>query len=70
MGKILYSEIKKIGYNLNDLMEQLRISGQTDISSIHYAVLETNGQLSVLPYASQAPLTPKQMGISATDPSF
>lgn len=69
-GKILYSEIKKIGYNLNDLMEQLRISEQTDISSIHYAVLETNGQLSVLPYASQAPLTPKQMGISATDPSF
>ena len=69
-GKILYDEIKKVGYNLNDLMEQLRMSGQTDISSIHYAVLETNGQLSVLPYASQSPLTPKQMGISATDPSF
>ena len=51
-------------------MEQLRLAGQTDIESIHYAVLETNGQLSVLPYASQSPVTPRQMRLSVSDPSF
>ncbi len=64
-GKILYDEIKKIGYDLNDLIEQLRMSGTTDISSIHYAILETNGELSVLPYARFLPLTPMDMEISA-----
>ena len=63
-GKLLSQEIRRIGYNLNDLM------GQTDIESIHYAVLETNGQLSVLPYASQSPVTPRQMRLSVSDPSF
>ena len=69
-GKLLSQEIRRIGYNLNDLMEQLRLAGQTDIESIHYAVLETNGQLSVLPYASQSPVTPRQMRLSVSDPSF
>ena len=64
-GSICYDEIKKVGYDLNDLVEQLRIAGNTDITTIHYAVLETNGQLSVLPYARYLPLTPKDMSIGA-----
>ena len=57
-GVLDIREISKINYNLNDLMEQLRISGYTNIPDIHYAILETNGQLSVLPYANYAPITP------------
>lgn len=69
-GQIKYPELKKIGYNMNDLLEQLRISGITDISSIHYAVLETNGQLSVIPFSKYAPVTPMDLKITPSDPSF
>ena len=69
-GQIKYQELKKIGYNMNDLLEQLRISGITDISSIHYAVLETNGQLSVIPFSKYAPVTPMDLKITPSDPSF
>lgn len=47
-GHINENELKKLRFNLNDLMEQLRISGCPDISNVQAAVLETNGQLSVL----------------------
>ena len=43
-------EVKKLNYNLSDLVEQMRLNGYTNIPDIHYAILETNGQLSVLPY--------------------
>ena len=47
-GHINEQELKKQRFNLNDLMEQLRIAGCPDISNVQAAVLETNGQLSVL----------------------
>lgn len=66
-GRLIYKDIKRLGYNLSDLLEQLRISGYTKISEIQYAILETNGQLSVLPYASYAPLTPNDMGVEVQE---
>lgn len=47
-GHINENELKRLRFNLNDLMEQLRIAGCTDISNVAAAVLETNGQLSVI----------------------
>lgn len=47
-GHINENELKRLRFNLNDLMEQLRIAGCPDISNVAAAVLETNGQLSVI----------------------
>ena len=47
--------------------EEMRIQGYTDLSLIKYAILETNGQLSVLPYANQRPVTAQQMDISCPE---
>ena len=47
-GMVMAEELRRLEYSMWNLLEQLRISGNTDISSIHYAILETNGQLSVL----------------------
>ena len=66
-GKVLKGELHKMNYGLSELMEQLRLYGNTRISSIHYAILETNGQLSILPYAANSPVTPSDMGIEATE---
>lgn len=47
-GHINEKELERLRFNLNDLMEQLRIWGCPDISKVKVAVLETNGQLSVV----------------------
>ncbi len=47
-GRINVEEMERLRFNLNDLMEQLRISGCPNISEVQTAVLETNGQLSVI----------------------
>ena len=47
-GKILVSQLKRLNYSLADLMEQLRVNNIMDLADIDYAILETNGNLSVL----------------------
>lgn len=61
-GKLHQIEMKKNRFTVDELMEELRMKGVTDISTVKYAILETNGQLSVLPYAAQLPVTAEQMG--------
>ena len=46
-GKLNFSEMKKQKYNLNDLLLQLREKGIRTIEEVDYAILETNGKLSV-----------------------
>ena len=48
-GKVIDDEMKKIRFNMDDLNEQLRIQGYTGIKDINFAILETNGQLSIIP---------------------
>ncbi len=48
-GSINEKVLRNQSLNLNDLLEQLRIKGYSDISDIDYAILETNGELSVFP---------------------
>ena len=68
-GKILYHELRRSNYSLSDLIEQLRISGNSSISEIRYAILETNGQLSVLPYSRHCPATPEDLSIKTRSES-
>lgn len=46
-GKINFKEMKKIRYNLDDLLMQLRINSIKSIEEVDYAVLESNGKLSI-----------------------
>ena len=60
-GSILKEEMKKIRFNRDDLKEQLRIQGYTDIQDIHFAILETNGQLSIIPKSGKQACTPEDV---------
>lgn len=48
-GKINYSVIKKQQINIDEIMEEIRLAGYFDLEEIQYAILENNGQLSILP---------------------
>lgn len=62
-GRIREDELRKELYTLNDLLEQLRIKNFPNITDIEYAILETNGQLSVIPKSQKRPLNPADMSI-------
>ena len=46
-------------FTLDELIEALRSQGVTDLTTVKYAILETDGQLSVLLYPAEQPATPK-----------
>ena len=56
-GVILQSAMARNRLTVDELLEQLRCQGYFDLQSIRCAVLETGGQLSVLPREDAAPLT-------------
>lgn len=47
-GKIDENELAKLRFNIDDLLEMLRMQGITDIKNIKYAILETSGNLSII----------------------
>ncbi len=66
-GTLDQGEMRRTRLTVDELLEELRIKGYTDLSQIKYAVLETNGQLSVLPYANQKPPTARDMKVAVTE---
>lgn len=61
-GKILYDSLRKNRLNPDELTEHLREKGIIDLSTVRYAILETNGQISVLQDPMELPLTAKDAG--------
>ena len=66
-GQLDQREMAHNRLTVDELLEELRSKGYTDLSGVKYAILETNGQLSVLPYADQKPPTARQMQVSVQD---
>ncbi len=69
-GKVMSKEMLKNRFTADELMEELRVGGQTDISKIKCAILETSGRLSIIPYAKEQPLTPAQAKIDCGEPGM
>lgn len=62
-GKLQRKEIKKSRQTIGEVMEALRIKGTTDLSMVQYAIMETNGQLSLILYPEHQPATAGQLGV-------
>ncbi len=63
-GNILPDVMKELNMNIDDIMEALRGSGYFNPSDVEYAILETNGSLTVLPKSQSKPLSAEDVGIS------
>lgn len=66
-GKILQANMAKTRFTVDELYEQLRTQGYSSLDGVKYAILETSGQVSVLPYTRAAPLTPQSAGIEVQE---
>lgn len=47
-GQIQYNNMKKLRYSIDDLSHHLRVHDIDSVSKVAYAILETNGSLSVI----------------------
>lgn len=63
-GKIMENALRKMKYKASDVMGLLRNKDVFDILQVDFAIIEPNGQISVLKKAEYEPLTAKDMNIS------
>ncbi|MDP4094121.1 MAG: DUF421 domain-containing protein [Bacillota bacterium] len=63
-GKINEPVLRNEMYTINDLLEQLRSKNIPNIADVEFAILETNGQLSVITKSQKRPINPEDLNIS------
>ena len=62
-GKILLENLRRTRVTLDELMGHLRSKDVLDVQTVQFAILETDGSLSVFPYSEERPATAKEAGI-------
>ncbi len=63
-GLVMEDNMKKLRYTIADLLKQLRNKDVFELSRVDFAILETNGQLSVLLKPEYQCATPSDMNIT------
>ncbi len=66
-GKINQSEMHKLRMSTEDLSEELRQQGIFNLEDVGFAIVETNGKLSVLKKPNKDTPTAEEMGIEIKD---
>ncbi|MCX4303139.1 MAG: DUF421 domain-containing protein [Clostridia bacterium] len=64
-GKIVEEALRKESMSLNELEERLRAYGITNIGDVEYAILETNGQLSIIEKPEKRQVRTEDLNIDA-----
>ena len=65
-GKIMENVLRKMKYRIAEILELLRNKGVFDVTQVDFAIIEPNGQLSVLLKPENLPLTPKDMKMAVS----
>lgn len=66
-GKILEDNLRQTRVNLDELSEHLREQGIFDLSTVKYAILETDGEISTMLYGKHMPAPAKDAAIQVKD---
>lgn len=62
-GKIDESALRRESITINELQERLRVDNIFNLGDVEYAILETNGELTVIQKPEKRALTPQDMNI-------
>ena len=62
-GRVLQDNLRKTRVTIDELMGHLREKDVLNITAVQYAILETNGNLSVFVYPAEAPASARDAGI-------
>lgn len=59
---IMYQALRELNMNVDDLLEALRQGNYYSFDQILYAIVETNGKISIIPTSESAPATAQDVG--------
>lgn len=65
-----YLALKKLNITIDDLFEAIRSAGYFNFDEINYAIMETNGKVSVMPKAQKSPVSAEDLKIDKQDSSL
>ncbi len=60
-GKVMEDNLKEVQYTGEELLSQLRRKNVFNLADVEFAVLEGNGEVSVLMKSEQTPITPRHL---------
>ncbi len=63
-GKIIEENLISTRYDINELLSESRYNGYFNLCDIKYAIFETTGRVSFLPYSDKKPVTPYDMNLN------
>lgn len=63
-GEILQKNMRRMKFDMDDLLTECRGQGYFSLSDLRYVILETNGKLSFLPYSQYRPATPQDLNLT------
>ena len=66
-GRILQENLRATRVTLDELTGHLREKDVLDVQTVQYAILETNGNLSVFPFPKEMPPSAKDLGVTPKD---
>ena len=69
-GVINQAEMRRNRFTPDELMQELRSQGVTEIASIEYAILETDGKLNLILFPAERPVTAAQMQLAAREGGY
>ena len=64
-----YKAVQKLNLSIEDIMESLRSAGYFSPDEVLFAIMETNGKISVLPKANNTPVTRQDLNIEGEENS-
>ncbi len=65
-GRVDQKQMKRLRLSADDLLDQLRQKDVFDINDVKYAIIETNGQLSVMLKPEKEPVTAEMVDIKSS----
>lgn len=69
-GDLIYEELRKNRVDVNEVLQMLRMKDVFAVQEVEYAVLETNGELSVLKKAAYQTPNKKELNVAPTEPQI
>src|SRR5699024_6738155 len=69
-GDLIYEELRKNRIDVNEVLQMLRMKDVFALQEVEYAVLETNGELSVLKKAAYQTPNKRKLNVAPTEPQI
>lgn len=62
-GNFVEHNMKMARFDVNDILRELRSQGYFNVAEVEYAMLESNGKISVLPKSTSRPANSQEVGL-------